>query len=254
MLSKFYISEYEGEMVSQNISWKQGKKANNQIWIPKTIINDENEVGTAHVIGNGASRKKFDLGLLHGQYGGFADLIPRSVGQSYGCNALYTEFNPTFLVSVNPDVTKKIAKSNYCEENIVYSNPTNMTRHPNLFHLFPLYPGPISAGALALLLACADGHTKIFMIGFDFYIDNDTHIYPQTDNAYGKLPEDPTSINTQWENKLCEIMTLYNQVQFYRVVAHQGLAVPESWKWLSNVEQIGYQQYHGIAHLGSVVK
>jgi hypothetical protein len=107
---------------------------------------------------------------------------------------------------------------------------------------------------LALLLACADGHTKIFMIGFDFYIDNDTHIYPQTDNAYSKLPEDPTSINTQWENKLCEIMTLYNQVQFYRVVEHRGLELPESWKWLSNVEQIGYQQYHGIAHLGSVVK
>jgi hypothetical protein len=49
-------------------------------------------------------------------------------------------------------------------------------------------------------------------------------------------------------------MTLYNQVQFYRVVEHRGLELPESWKWLSNVEQIGYQQYHGIAHLGSVVK
>ena len=254
MLSKFYTSEYEGEMVSQNISWKQGKKSNNQMWVPKTIINDENEIGVAHVIGNGASRKKFQLGFLHGQYGGFADGIPRSVGQSYGCNALYTEFNPTFLVCTNTDVTKKIANSGYCEENIVYSNPKNMTMYPGLFHLFPHYPGPISAGALALLLACADGHTKIFMIGFDFYENNDTHIYPRSDNAYGKLPTDPTNINTEWENNLCEIMTLYNEVQFYRVVDHQGLAVPESWQWLRNFEQIGYQRYHGIGNLGATVK
>ena len=67
MISKFYTRDYEGEILSENISWKQGKKSNNQIWVPKTIVQDESDIGVAHVIGNGRSRKKFDLRLLHGQ-------------------------------------------------------------------------------------------------------------------------------------------------------------------------------------------
>jgi hypothetical protein len=252
MISKFYTRDYEGEMLSENISWKQGKKSNNQIWVPKTIVQDESDVGVAHVIGNGRSRKKFDLRLLHGQHGGANGA--ESVGQSYGCNSLYTEFDPTFLICMHVDLCRNLEKTDYCEENIVYSNPKNISRYPGMFHLYPQIPSGFFAGPLALNLACADGHTDVYMLGFDFYEVNDTHIYPKSTNAYGPLPESVTTLNSKIENQLTEIMTVYDDVNFFRVVQHKGLEIPENWKWLKNYNQIGYGEYVSLAQLGATAK
>ena len=102
---KFYTADYAGETVSHNVSWKNRNDPNSMIWVEKTITNDtHNKV--AHVIGNSTSRKDFDLNLLTGQTGG-ADGV-QSVGQTYGCNQLYKDFAPTFLISVN----KKICADN----------------------------------------------------------------------------------------------------------------------------------------------
>ena len=38
MISKFYTRDYEGEMLSENISWKQGKKSNNQMNLRKISL------------------------------------------------------------------------------------------------------------------------------------------------------------------------------------------------------------------------
>ena len=66
---KFYTADYEGEMVSDSLHWRDGNKDSNGVWIPKTILNDEH-TKTAHIIGNGPSREKISLFLLDGQSGG----------------------------------------------------------------------------------------------------------------------------------------------------------------------------------------
>ena len=45
--------------------------------------------GNAYCIGNGPSRKEFDLERL------------KATGQTYGCNALYRDFMPDFIFSVD---------------------------------------------------------------------------------------------------------------------------------------------------------
>ena len=45
--------------------------------------------GNAYCIGNGPSRKDFDLNRL------------KATGQTYGCNALYRDFMPDFIFSVD---------------------------------------------------------------------------------------------------------------------------------------------------------
>jgi len=248
---KFYTSEYEGETISDSVHWRDGNKDSNGVWMPKSIIN-EDHTGVAHVIGNGPSRLKHRLELLHGQVGGEGG--PHSVGQSYGCNQLYQDFNPTFLFCVNPEILGWIAESNYWEDNIVYTTRRNLIKYPGKFHLYPHYQS-LFMGPAALRLACADGHKKIFIIGCDFYLPNtQSHIYPATEKSY--LPIDDTAnLREKILKQFITIMQLYDDVQFYYVIEEQvndPVHIIEEFNWVPNVKAIGSMQYINLAELGAI--
>ena len=59
----------------------------------------------AFCIGNGESRKGFDLEIL------------RPHGKIYGCNALYRDFTPDVLVAVDHGICHEIYNSGYCQKN-----------------------------------------------------------------------------------------------------------------------------------------
>ena len=75
--------KYEGEEVCMNITIKNGKRTKDMKW----FADDVQAVprGNAYCIGNGPSRKNFDLNRL------------KETGQTYGCNALYRDFMPDFI-------------------------------------------------------------------------------------------------------------------------------------------------------------
>ena len=56
-------------------------------------------MGTAYIIGNGPSRKGLDLDTLD--------------GTTFGCNALYRDYSPDYLVSGDSKVLKEICQSGY---------------------------------------------------------------------------------------------------------------------------------------------
>ena len=56
-------------------------------------------------IGNGESRKDFDLNKL------------KPHGKIYGCNALYRDFTPDVLISVDNGIMHEIYDSGYCYNN-----------------------------------------------------------------------------------------------------------------------------------------
>lgn len=56
-------------------------------------------------IGNGESRKNFNLDLL------------KPHGKVYGCNALYREYTPDILVSVDHGIMHEVYQSGYCYKN-----------------------------------------------------------------------------------------------------------------------------------------
>lgn len=242
---RFYTADYLGEMVSANTSWKSRNDPSSMTWIERTIINDDH-IGIAHVIGNSTSRLNFDLNLLNGQVGGEHGV--RSVGQSYGCNLLYNDFSPTFLICTNKILCKEIVDSGYSEDNIVYSNVKNILLHPGYFHLYPkLFTASI--GNLALRLACADGHKTIFMLGMTTYATESDNIYINKHELYKEV--NPTNANNKLVNDACKIFLTYPDVKFYFVCKNPGL-MPEAYNWCPNVEEITMLQYYNLAQLGAI--
>ena len=242
---RFYTADYLGEMVSANTSWKTRNDPESMTWVEKTILNDDHD-GVAHVIGNSKSRDKFDLRLLKGQVGGAQGV--RSVGQSYGCNLLYKDFNPTFLIATNKDICAEIVASGYGKDNIVYSNVKNILAHPGSFHLYPQM-FTASIGTLALRLACADGHKQVFMVGMTCYDKEDDNIYIGEHDVYN--PVNVEGANAKLIQDACRIFLTYDDVEFYYVAKDPGL-MPEAYNWTSNVKEITYTQYFNLAGLGAI--
>ena len=54
------VSDYQGEEIIDSIVIKQGKKTFNKTYMPRTVFNDP-DGKDAYIIGNGESRKDFDL-------------------------------------------------------------------------------------------------------------------------------------------------------------------------------------------------
>ena len=251
-LFKFYTDDYEGEMVTDSVGWRDANKEENNVWIPKTIINDDHSE-TAFVIGNGPSRLKYNLELLNGQHGGAGGI--KSVGQSYGCNMLFKDFSPTFLICSNQEICDEIAKTNYCEDNIVYSIRKCIVKHPGLFHLYPHWQN-MFAGPAAVRLACADGHKRIFMLGFDFYNESTQHLYPEMKRSYKEIT-DTVGRNSVLAKQLKSIFDTYDDVEFYHVQpehANFSENLIDEWNWCHNLKTIGKLQFINLAQLGAVHK
>ena len=252
MRPKFYTNDYEGEMISVATSWRDKNDPTKMTWVEKTIINNEHD-GIAHVVGNSTSRKDFNLELLKGQTGGSSGV--RSVGQTYGCNALYKDFNPTFLICVNKDICEDIVESDYTNDNIVYSNVKNILRYPNNFHLYP-QAFSSNAGNLATNIACADGHKIVYLIGMDGWQSPESNMYC---SYYAeRLNQNLTQAQCEthsgnFDTHLMETMKVYDDVEFIMVVQDVGL-VSEGFKWFKNFKEISYRDYWSMASLGATAR
>lgn len=130
----------------------------------------------AYIIGNGTSRKHFDLDKLRGK------------GTSFGCNALYRDWIPDYLVAIDDKITDEINAAiekgilkrdqfiappwTECYEDIRYSS---LQRRSN-------------AGMNAMVEALRRKKTQLVCLGFDFMIKNSdqatSNVYEGT-NAYG---------------------------------------------------------------------
>ena len=76
--------------------------------------NFENE--PAFIIGNGPSRKDFNLKRLIGQ------------GCTFGCNAIYRDFMPDFIFSVDTQMTETMCKDSVMKKTIHYAPSLHVNR------------------------------------------------------------------------------------------------------------------------------
>ena len=168
---------YEGEHVIDRLIIRQGKKIQEVAFKPDRVKAVAS--GNAYCIGNGPSRKEFDLTTL------------KDTGQTYGCNALYRDFVPDFLFSVDRFMSITIDKDKVWEKTVCYAPNIEVTRSKGHLHLIPNNPHWIS-GSAAFWTACVHGHKNVFLIGFDFreygkgQLNN---IYQSTEN-YGDRHSD----------------------------------------------------------------
>lgn len=125
----------------------------------------------ALIIGNGESRKSYDLNLIGKVY------------TTFGCNALYREFEPDYLLCIDPAMQAEIETSDFPKDKLIVP-PYDEQFEPARFN--PNRPRS-NAGMNAMIEAIRLGYTDLYMIGFDFLYDDRRSVsncYRGT-NAYG---------------------------------------------------------------------
>jgi len=134
----------------------------------------------AFIIGNGASREGFDLEQL------------RPYGEIYGCNALYRDFEPDWLIAIDQAITEEIQESDFPKEKFIHPIMEEQFEHPE-FNPFTRLRS--NAGMNAMIEALRRGKRELICLGFDFIINDDlsvSNLYDGT-NAYG--PETRTAVH-----------------------------------------------------------
>jgi hypothetical protein len=237
-MKRLLRSEYIGEEITTRMTWENGQWNPENEFIPNRVSNSQISK-RAVVIGNGNSRENYELFLLKNHRAG---LLGSLALQTYGCNALYRDFRPTFLIATGPTICAEIANTeNYCAENIVYANAEIVAKHPGKFYLLP-QDLHYNAGALAAYMACFDGHETVYLMGFDGTDGNDHghNIYRDT-NGYSD--ETNPQSDRLWIKTLLLIMETYSNVEFVRVQPTPGWQCPEEWLARDNFRQISYKAF-----------
>lgn len=168
---------------------------------------------TAFVLGNGVSRAlvSVDQLLVHGPV--------------YGCNALYRSHTVTVLVATDRGISEDIQRSGYALKNIFY------TRRPVPdmgARAIPKDYFGCSSGPVAAALAALEGHSRIYLLGFDLggtKTGRFNNIYADTEHY--KKSQDPPTYAGNWSRQLQRVCRDFPQTLFTRVFGDTTTAVPE---------------------------
>lgn len=237
-ITKQYRSSYAGEaVITELVRDKQNWKLKEE-FIKNQVANNQLS-NQAVIIGNGTSRLSNDLLPNFKNHRG--GLLGSRRLQTYGCNALYRDFTPDFLVCTGKEMAKELANSGYCDNHIVYSSAATIMENPGKFYLTPQNPS-WNAGAIAAYLACFDGHKKVYLYGFDGQEPAEpiNNVYTGS-NAYPKATQ--VVSDAVWGAMLGHIMSVYDDVEFVKVSFSGNTNVPAEWKDKLNFRQIDYRQF-----------
>jgi len=117
----------------------------------------------AFIIGNGESRRSFDLNEIKG------------VAPIYGCNALYREFSPDWLVAVDEGVIDEITSSKFPKESTLFPRSRAEEYEPADMHPGRNRYPRNNSGMYAMQRAIEKDHNVLLCLGFDFLI-NDSYL------------------------------------------------------------------------------
>ena len=213
---------YKGENVIVNVTIRKGQRIQDIEFFADKV----NAVprGNAYCIGNGPSRKGFDLNRL------------KESGQTYGCNALYRDFIPDYIFSVDSKITMTMCQDKVYENCIHYtpSLEVNRPHGKDKLHLIPNNPHWIS-GNQAFWTAGVHGHKNIYLIGYDFREygkDQLNNIYQDTEN-YGERHSD--TIFDGWLKQFRDMLKMRPYVNY--TVVHDN--PPEYLNYLQTGTDLG---------------
>lgn len=239
-IKKLYRKNYSGEEVVTDLVYRNTQANVVKEFIPNSVINNQIS-DQACIIGNGISRKGFNLNAVIGHFGG---LLARKKLQTYGCNALYRDHAPDFLVVSGDDsqIVTEVANSGYCDNHVVYASAPHIQYHPGKFYLVPQDPA-WNSGSVATMIAAFDDHKKIYLLGFD---GQDTAHYNY--NMYAGTPGYQNATNAQAAPDFLDItmktiFDTYYDVDFVRVMPSQYASMPEAWKFCTNLRQLSFRQF-----------
>jgi hypothetical protein len=236
-LNKLYRRHYQGEDIIVERNYQGGVWHDTTELVPNAVMNNQIS-NQAVVLGNGPSRLEFEMSLIKNHKGG---LLGARTLQTYGCNALYRDYAPNFLIARGNSIINEIAASNYVKDHIVYTSSIHLLEHPNKFYLIP-YDPYTDAGTTALYVAAFDGHKKVFMLGFDNQ-DSAGYNYNVYAGTLGYQSLRDTVTDLKWIRDKKVLFDTYNETEFIRVTKKGTEPVPELWKYAPNFRTINYNQF-----------
>jgi len=183
---------------------------------------------TGFIIGNGESRQGFDLNQL------------RPYGRIFGCNALYRDFVPDALITVDPQMIKIIEREKVdekCEviKRVVRENNDKVFLSSRGVTVADRYHGAAGPSALYLMCDRLVWLKSVYLVGFDI-VSTTGRVNNVYKNTEGYVSEDaPATYTENWIEKLGRIFTDYPHILFYYI----GNSV-ERWSKLPNLIYTNY--------------
>lgn len=191
---------------------------------------------TACVIGNGPSRLQFDLHKI-------AETMT-----TYGCNALYRDYMPDYLISMDYNMVKEIL------DNKIHYKTSFHTQHDNRIDKLQNEGEPINffwgfnetndSGNSAVKLALQQDNNIVYMIGFD-YSENPSslpNVYAGTKHYVSRHCYPAASmLDSKWEQRLRKILKQHPTKKVVRVNGSRPLNVGNE-----NYSEITIQQFKEI--------
>jgi|TARA_R110000803_G_scaffold168432_1_gene231525 hypothetical protein len=184
---------------------------------------------TAFVLGNGTSRKSIKLEQL------------KTKGTVYGCNALYRDFDPDYLIAVDTKMILEINKAGYQHSHSVWTNANRAYHQMNGFNFFNPSKG-WSSGPTALHLASEHTNDNIYILGFDYTGIDDklNNIYADTLN-YKKNHERAT-FHGNWLKQTMITCQKFSKKRYIRVVQEDAF-IPKEFEKLNNLTHITVEEF-----------
>jgi len=188
----------------------------------------------AFVLGNGRSRRNADLEKL------------QNIGTIFGCNALYREFDPDYLVAVDVKMMNEIIQAGYHKNHSVWTNPNKGISSKNNINLFNPHKG-WSSGPTALWFASTKSFRKIYILGFDYQglSGKFNNVYADTYNY--KKSTDQATFHGNWLSQTEKVVKEFRSIKFYRVI-EPGNFIPDQLAEKNNInlQHITYSEFDTI--------
>ena len=186
----------------------------------------------AFVLGNGTSRKSINLSEL------------KQYGSVYGCNAIYREFLPDYLVAVDTKMIIELNKESVQHRCSVWTNPNKAFSKMSGFNFFTPSKG-WSSGPTALHMASDHGSDEIYILGFDYkglgvngeYVNN---VYADTFN-YKRSNERATYFGN-WLKQTATTVQKFSKKRYIRVLG-ENVFVPSELSKLPNLTHISIEEF-----------
>ena len=203
----------------------------------KPVTKSTEPAKCAFVLGNGVSRKGVDLSVLQKQ------------GTVYGCNALYREFDPDYLVAVDVKMVNEICKKQYQLSHEVWTNPNRSYAKLHGLNFFHPAKG-WSSGPTALWLASQHEYSIIYILGFDYKGLDDgkkfNNVYANTMNY--KKSKDGATFFGNWLRQTVTVVKDHPQIQYRRIILPDNYC-PEELNRFDNFKNVFLEDFEKIFNL-----
>jgi hypothetical protein len=183
----------------------------------------------AFVLGNGTSRLQVNCQYLT-QY-----------GTVYGCNAIYRDFLPDYLIAVDRKMLDELKENDVQNLTSVWTNSRHNNQYPNFNFIEPSKGW--SSGPTALWLASNHDYDEIYILGFDYQGTEDNLI----NNVYASTPnyKDSTASATfygNWKKQTEAVLSEFKNVKYYRIV-DTSCCIDFEWNAFKNYQNISIEKF-----------